>query len=84
MSGETVTKRLHVGGITPNITTQHLKDRFASFGKVQTVDELAPDGLGGLPTADTSGQSSHSGQIRPFTFLTIEITPPQLRKCKRW
>ena len=46
MSGESVTKRLHVGGITQNITTQHLKDRFASFGKVHEVDELAPDAFG--------------------------------------
>jgi hypothetical protein len=46
MSSEALVKRLHVGGITPNITTDHLKARFQSFGKVQTVDELAPDALG--------------------------------------
>lgn len=45
-SSESITKRLHVGGITPNITTTHLKDRFKSFGTVRTVDELAPDALG--------------------------------------
>jgi hypothetical protein len=46
MSSEVLVKRLHVGGITPNITTAHLRDRFKSFGTVRTVDELALDALG--------------------------------------
>ncbi|OCF44079.1 hypothetical protein I317_02032 [Kwoniella heveanensis CBS 569] len=62
----TVTKRLHIGGLTPAITTTHIKDRFASFGKVSEVEEMQPDAL---------------GQPRPFTFLTIETTPALLKKC---
>ncbi|WVQ93632.1 hypothetical protein IAU59_000708 [Kwoniella sp. CBS 9459] len=62
----TVTKRLHIGGLTPAITTTHIKDRFASFGTVRDVEEMQPDAL---------------GQPRPFTFLTIETTPIQLKKC---
>ena len=46
MASESVVKRLHVGGITPNITATHLKDRFKSFGTVRDVDELSPDALG--------------------------------------
>ena len=46
MSSEVLVKRLHVGGITPNITIDHLKARFNAFGTVRTVDELAPDALG--------------------------------------
>jgi hypothetical protein len=46
MSTGTIIKRLHVGGITPNITTQHIADRFKSFGKVTSVEDLAEDGLG--------------------------------------
>ena len=40
---ELVTKRIHVGGLTPNITTQHIRDRFKSFGTVMDVEELMPD-----------------------------------------
>ncbi|WWC86018.1 uncharacterized protein L201_000889 [Kwoniella dendrophila CBS 6074] len=61
-----VTKRLHVGGLTPAITTAHIKERFSSFGTVSDVEELGPDAL---------------GQPRPFTFLTLQSTPVQLKKC---
>lgn len=43
---ETVTKRLHIGGLTPNITPTHLKDRFEIFGQVDEVEQLQPDALG--------------------------------------
>jgi hypothetical protein len=38
--------RLHVGGLTPNITPEHLLQRFKIFGQVDEVETLAPDGLG--------------------------------------
>lgn len=43
---ETITKRLHIGGLKPEITTVHLKDRFSIFGTVKDVEELQPDALG--------------------------------------
>jgi hypothetical protein len=46
MSSDIITKRLHVAGITPNITTSHLSDRFSIFGKVRDVEELQPNALG--------------------------------------
>lgn len=45
-STDIVTKRIHVGGLTPNITTSHIKDRFKSFGNVLEVEELKADALG--------------------------------------
>lgn len=65
-SAEIITKRLHIGGLKPEITTIHLKDRFSIFGTVKDVEELQPDAL---------------GNPRPFTFLTLETTPAQLRRC---
>lgn len=48
-SSETVTKRLHIAGLTPNITPAHLKDRFGSFGTVSEVEDMALDPLGMPP-----------------------------------
>jgi len=41
-----VTKRIHVGGLTPSITPAHIQDRFKSFGTVLNVEELKADALG--------------------------------------
>lgn len=41
-----IVKRLHVSGLIPTITSDHLKDRFNSFGQVECVDELGLDGNG--------------------------------------
>lgn len=41
-----VTKRIHVGGLTPSITPAHIKDRFKSFGNVLDVEDLKADALG--------------------------------------
>jgi hypothetical protein len=41
-----VTKRIHVGGLTPSITPAHIEDRFKSFGTVLDVEELKADALG--------------------------------------
>lgn len=46
---DTVTKRLHIGGLTPNITSSHLRDRFKIFGQVDEVEQLQPDALGIFP-----------------------------------
>jgi hypothetical protein len=45
-SPDIVTKRIHVGGLTPSITTAHIKDRFKSFGNVLDVEEMKADALG--------------------------------------
>jgi hypothetical protein len=43
---ETLMTRLHIGGLTPLITPDHLRDRFRSFGTVLDVETLGPDALG--------------------------------------
>lgn len=47
MSADAVTRRLHIGGLTPSITPDHLRDRFKSFGTVTDVEQLGLDALGG-------------------------------------
>ncbi|ODN88789.1 hypothetical protein L198_06591 [Cryptococcus wingfieldii CBS 7118] len=61
-----VTKRLHISGLKPEITAAHLRDRFSLFGSVSDVEELQPDAL---------------GDPRPFTYLTLQTTPAQLKRC---
>ena len=41
-----VIKRLHVGNLTPSITPTHIRDRFASFGRVIEIEQLGNDALG--------------------------------------
>ncbi|WVN87178.1 uncharacterized protein L203_102355 [Cryptococcus depauperatus CBS 7841] len=65
-NAEVITRRLHVGGLKSDITAAHIRDRFSHFGKVQNVEELQPDAL---------------GNPRPFTFLTLETTSAQLKRC---
>jgi hypothetical protein len=48
-----VTKRIHVGGLTPSITPAHIKDRFKSFGNVLDVEDLKADALGKLIYMDS-------------------------------
>lgn len=38
--------RLHISGLTPQITPADLKERFQRFGNVETVDTVRPDALG--------------------------------------
>lgn len=64
---DVVTKRLHVSGLTPQITFDDLKTRFSSFGDVKALD-----GLGKLDAL---------GQRRPYVYVTLESTKPQLAKC---
>jgi hypothetical protein len=66
---ETVTKRLHIGGLTPNITSTHLKDRFKIFGQVDEVEELQPDALGKL--AGVTAWISTAYTSRPAQTLRL-------------
>lgn len=62
------TRRFHVSGITPAISTTELATRFAAFGTVKAIDGLgALDGL---------------GQPRKFAYLTLEATPDKFSKCQ--
>jgi len=77
-----VTKRIHVGGLTPSITPAHIQDRFKSFGTVLDVEELKADALGESAVFWRVTQLNLLGQPRPFTFFTIQTTRAQLVKCK--
>lgn len=66
MPADVVVKRLHVGGLTDQITTKDLAERFARYGKVDAVEAPGPDGL---------------GEPRRFAYLTLTATPQDIRKC---
>lgn len=84
MSTKNITTRLHVAGLTPNITTEHIRDRFSLFGKVQDVEQPQPDALGKLSSKSyfTSSLKDNIGQARSFTFFTLETSPSQLKRCE--
>ncbi|TRM63500.1 hypothetical protein BD626DRAFT_456877 [Schizophyllum amplum] len=64
---ETTTKRIHISGLTPNITYDDLKQRLSTFGTVRALDGIgATDDLGGS---------------RPFAYATLEGAPAQLTRC---
>lgn len=67
MSETTVVKRLHISGLTPQITQDHLRDRFKSFGTVLDLEVPGPNAF---------------GEPRAFVYLNIGTTPAQLRKCE--
>ncbi|THH06380.1 hypothetical protein EW145_g4128 [Phellinidium pouzarii] len=64
---EPVTKRLHVSGLTSQISSADLTARFSSFGKVTALDGR--------------GKVDALGQPRPFAYVTLETTKGQLSKC---
>ncbi|KAI9451028.1 hypothetical protein F5148DRAFT_1003802 [Russula earlei] len=67
MTGDQITKRLHISGLTPAITSDDLSRRLASFGSVSALD-----GLGKLDAL---------GQPRNFAYITLETTKTQLSRC---
>lgn len=46
MGEPTITRRLHIAGLTAQVTSSHVKDRLGSFGKVSEVEDVAVDALG--------------------------------------
>ncbi|KAG9084902.1 hypothetical protein FRC06_003836 [Ceratobasidium sp. 370] len=61
------TTRLHISGLTPSITQNDLKQRFATFGEVREVDGVGKlDGL---------------GQPKKFAYVTLESTQAKLARC---
>ncbi|KAG2132958.1 hypothetical protein DEU56DRAFT_422192 [Suillus clintonianus] len=68
MSTETITKRLHISGLTtPAITPADLAKRLGAFGRV-----ISLDGFGKLDAL---------GQLRPFGYATIEGHKTDLARC---
>ena len=65
---DAVVKRLHVSGLTPQISYEDLKKRFSTFGNVSALD-----GFGKLDAL---------GQPRPYAYITLETTKGQLSRCK--
>ncbi|KAL0064696.1 hypothetical protein AAF712_008394 [Marasmius tenuissimus] len=64
---ETVTKRLHISGLTPALTPTDLSTRLSTFGTVKSLDGFGlVDGV---------------GQLRKFGYATIEATPVALKRC---
>ncbi|KAK0202997.1 hypothetical protein DFS33DRAFT_1344195 [Desarmillaria ectypa] len=64
---ETITKRLHISGLTPSLSPADLSKRLSTFGTVKALD-----GFGLLDGV---------GQPRKFGYATLEATPAQLAKC---
>ena len=60
------TRRLHVGGLSPDVLETDVAQLFAPFGKVRTV-ELVRD-------AETAG-------CRGFAYVSLEATDEQVNKC---
>ena len=67
-SSTAVTKRLHISGLTPSLTTDDLVKRLSTFGTVTAVDGF--------------GKRDAVGALKPFGYVTIEATPAQLARCR--
>ncbi len=64
---EVVSKRLHISGLTSNISPRDLEGRFSSFGTVKALDGL--------------GERDGNGDLRPCVFITLEGSKAQVSKC---
>ncbi len=63
----TITKRLHVSGLTTAISYHDLERRLATFGSVTALDGL--------------GELDALGQPRKFAYVTLQTTKSQLSRC---
>jgi len=72
--GDTVTTRLHIGGLTPQITPDHLRDRFKSFGNVKDVETLADDALGESEHCQNEGETPCSWRLSVIYSLLLECS----------
>lgn len=66
-SSSTVSKRLHISGLTPSISQQDLSQRLSTFGTLKSLD--------GLGLVDAVGRP------RKFAYATLEGTPAKVTKC---
>ncbi|KIK16218.1 hypothetical protein PISMIDRAFT_15971, partial [Pisolithus microcarpus 441] len=62
-----VTKRLHISGLTPSITSTDILHRLSTFGTVKSLD-----GLGKLDAL---------GDPRPFAYVTLQGKEKGVTKC---
>ncbi|KAI6008083.1 hypothetical protein EDC04DRAFT_2907310 [Pisolithus marmoratus] len=65
--GTLVTKRLHISGLTPSITSTDVLRRLSTFGSVKSLD-----GFGKLDAL---------GDPRPFAYATLEGKEKDLARC---
>ncbi|KAI6008091.1 hypothetical protein EDC04DRAFT_3146498 [Pisolithus marmoratus] len=65
--GTLVTKRLHISGLTPSITSTDVHRRLSTFGSVKSLD-----GFGKLDAL---------GDPRPFAYATLEGKEKDLARC---
>lgn len=63
----TITKRLHISGLTPTISEQDLSQRLSTFGSVKSLD-----GVGALDGV---------GRPKKFAYASLEATPAKISKC---
>ncbi|KAK2463348.1 hypothetical protein APHAL10511_004659 [Amanita phalloides] len=62
-----ITKRLHISGLTPTLNATDISQRLSSFGTVKAVD-----GFGLLDGV---------GNPRKYGYVTMETTPEKLARC---
>ncbi|KAH9995412.1 hypothetical protein BJV74DRAFT_883926 [Russula compacta] len=62
-----ITKRLHISGLTPAISSDDLSRRLGTFGSVTALDG--------------QGKLDALGQPRKFAYVTLETTKTQLSRC---
>ena len=67
-----VVTRLHIGGLTPNITSEHIIDRFQTFGEVRGVEDLQLDAVGESELESLDGVHSHA--CRPVSTVHFPHT----------
>jgi RNA recognition motif-containing protein len=60
-------QRLHISGLTPNLSSADLSKIISKFGTVKAVDGV--------------GQLNGVGLPRNFAFVTVSTTESDLRKC---
>jgi len=68
MEQEQTTKRLHISGLTPNVSPADIIQQLSKFGNIKAVD-----GFGLLDGV---------GNPRKFGYVTIEATDANIKKCK--
>ena len=66
---DAVTKRLHIGGLTPTFSADALRDKLAQYGEVLALEGCTDDYVDAV------------GQRRPYAFATMRATPAQFAKC---
>jgi hypothetical protein len=64
---ETISKRLHISGLTPSLKSSDIHSRFSAFGTVKDIS-----GFGAIDA---------NGDPKKFAYLTLDATEEKLRRC---